>query len=185
MGFATGKGVERLAEFEVAEPDFGEWGKEPDDLFMALRMGRRDSVEIGVEAGGFGDREVENVVDGFSTIEEIEGGFFVAFPFAVRAGDIDVGEELHFNFLETISGAAVAAAIAGIEGEEAGLSPDGFGIRSAGEKLADGIERTEEDGWCGARSPGNRGLIYEFNGTDVLAALEFSDGGWIAFGFLS
>ena len=102
-------------------------------------------------------------MDGFSLIEELQGGGFVAFALAVGASDVEVGEELHFDFLEAVAGAAVAAAIAGVEGEEAGLCVGGLCFGGAGEELADGIEGSEEDGGRGARGAGDGGLIDEFN----------------------
>ena len=114
------------------------------------------------------DGEIEDVGDRFSAVVEVEGGGFVAAAVAVRAGDVEVGEELHFDLFEAVAGAAVAAAVAGVEGEEAGVEAAGFGVRGAGEELADGIEGAEEDGGRGARGAGDGGLVDELDvGSDA------------------
>jgi hypothetical protein len=115
LGFAAGEGVEGLAEFEVAEADFDERVEELNDLLVALGVGCGNAMEIFVKADGFGNGEAEDVVDGFSPVMKVEGGVLVAFSLAVGAGDIEVGEELHFDFLEAVAGTAVAATIAGVE----------------------------------------------------------------------
>ena len=94
---------------------------------------------------------------------KIERGGFVALAVAVGAGDVEVGEKLHFDLFETVSGAAVAAAGTGVEGEETGVEITGLGLGSAGEELADGIEGTEENGGSGARGSGDGGLIDELD----------------------
>ena len=63
-------------------------------------------------------------------------------PFAFRAADEDVAEELHLDLLEAIAAATLAAAVAGVEGEGTRGEP----LRPAsgrGEELADVIEDAE------------------------------------------
>ena len=60
---------------------------------------------------GFFDGELEDVVDGFAFEFDLEGVGLVAFAFALGAGDVEVAEELHFDFLEAVAGAAFAAAL--------------------------------------------------------------------------
>ena len=174
-----------MAELEVAEADFDERGEELDDLLVALRVRGRQAGGFGIEGDGIDDGEIEDVVDGFSAVVEVEGGGFVALAVAVRAGDVEIGEELHFDFFEAVSGAAVAAAGSGVEGEEAGAQLAGLGLGSAGEKLADGIEGTEENGGRGARGAGDGGLIDEFDAAEMLGTFEVFDGRGVAFGLLA
>ena len=185
LGFAAGEGVEGLSEFEVAEADFDEGGEEVDDLAVAFGVGGGDAFGVLIEVDGFGDGEVEDVVDGFSLVEEFHGGGFVALSLAARAGDVEVGKELHFDLFEAVAGAAVAAAFAGIEGKEAGGQVARFGVRGVGEELADGIESAEEDGGGGARGAGDGGLVDEFDGREVLGAFEVADGCGVALDFLT
>ena len=138
-----------MSEAEVAQADIGERGEQGGGLAG--------------EAGGFGGgarlfgavmeegnrgvhRQVEQVGDGFSMIVEIEGGGFVAAAGAVRAFDKEVGEELHFDFFEAVAGAAVAAAVAGVEREVTGGEGGGFRLIGFAEELADRVEGAEEHG---------------------------------------
>ena len=94
---------------------------------------------------------------------KVESGGLVAFAITVRAGDIEVGEELHLDFFEAVPGAAVTAAGPGVKGKEAGGEIEGLRFGGEGEKLADGIEGTEKDRWGGARGAGDGGLIDELD----------------------
>jgi len=91
------------------------------------------------------------------------GGAGEAGAIALGAGEVEVGEELHFDFLEAVSGAALAAAGAGVEGEVAGGEVVGFGGGGLSEELADVLEGAEEDGGGGARGAGEGGLVDEFD----------------------
>ncbi len=113
---------------------------------------------------------MEDVGDGFPEEGVAKGGAFVAAAVAVRAGDVEIGEELHFHFFEAVAGAAVAAALAGVEGEEAGLEPGGFRAVGLAEELTDGIEGTEEDGGGGAGGAGDGGLVDKFDAVDILCS---------------
>jgi len=97
-----------------------------------------------------------------------EGGGFVAAAVAIRAGDIEIGEELHLDFFKAVAGAAVAAAGPGIEREKAGFEAGGGGGLRLAKKLADGFKGTQQDSRGGTRGAGHRGLIDEFDAAEVL-----------------
>lgn len=185
LGLAAGEGVEWLAELEVAETDLDEGREEFDNLLMALGVGGRQAGGFCVKVDGIDDGEMEDVVDGFSEIVEIQGGGFVTLAVAIGAGDVEVGEELHLDFFKAVSGATVAAAGPGVEGEEASGQLANLGLGCAGEKLANRIEGSEENSGGGARGAGDGGLIDEFDAGEVLGAFELFNGSGIALGFLA
>ena len=159
-----------MAELEVAKADLNERGENVDDLLVALGVGGRRPIGVFIELDGFGDGEFKDAVDGFATVEEFQGGWFVAPALAVRAGDVEIGKELHLDLFVAVPGAAVAAAFARVEGEEAGLEIAGFRLLGAGEELADGIEGSEENGGRGARGAGDGGLIHQLDSAEILGS---------------
>ena len=55
-------------------------------------------------------------------------------------GDVDVGEEVHFDFVDAVALAGFAAAALDVEGEAARLIAAEFGFGLSGEEVADGGE---------------------------------------------
>ena len=166
LGFAAGEGVEWLAEFQVTQTHFGERREQLHDLAVALLELGGDAIRR-VEGDGFIDGELEDVGDRFSEVVDVEGGGLEASATAVRTGDVEVGQELHFDLLEARTGAAIAAAVAGVEREEAGVHIAGLGVFGAGEELSDRIEGSEEHGGSGARGAGDRRLVNQLDASQI------------------
>ena len=144
--------------------------EELGDLLVTLGVGGLEVFGRAVEGEGFLDGEVEDVGDGFAAVVDVEGGRLVAAAVAVGTGDVEVGEELHLHLLAAGTGAAVAAAFAGVEGKEAGVGLAGLGVFGLGKELADGVEGSEQHGGGRARSAGERRLIDEQDVAQVLRA---------------
>jgi hypothetical protein len=181
LGFAAGEDIERLAEAEIAEADLLEDAQRLDNLLAKARAGAAgvpclDGLRAkgGEELDGLRDGGIEHVVDRFAVDFYFEHMRLVALAVALRAADEDVAEELHFDLLEAVAGAAVATALAGIEGERAGGEPGLGGLGLLGKEFADGIERAEINGGAGARSAGEGRLIDEDDALDALGADELS-----------
>ena len=113
---------------------------------------------MGKECQRFGDREFQHVGNrqrrpaGAAPVlqRDLQHLGPEAPAVAVRAAQVDVGQELHLDMFEAIATAGRAAAIAGIEGEGAGavvtLLRQWFGR----EQLPDGIEGADIAGRIGA-----------------------------------
>ena len=171
LGFASGEGVEWLAEAEVAESSVDEGAEGVlgfGDVELFLARGDFEGVE---EFESFGGGELENLSDGAAVKCDVLGGLGEAGAFALGAGEVEVGEKLHFDLFEAVAGTALAASGAGVEGKVSGGEFAGFGGGGEGEELADVLEGAEEDGGSGTRGAGERGLV------DELHAGEFVESG--------
>ena len=121
-------------------------------------------------------------MDGFAVEFDLEGVGLVAFAFALGAGDVEVAEELHFDFLEAVSGAAFTAALAGVEREEAGGDALGFGVFGGGEEVSDGVEGADVNGGGGARGAGEWALVHHDDLADFFVAGDAADDAGFVFG---
>ena len=114
LGFAAAEGVERLAEREVAEAD-GLEGAEA----------RVDRGVVGEERECVGDGRCQEVGDGEVAPTDREDLGFEAAAFADRAGDKNIGEELHLDAFVAEALAVVAPAVAAVEGKGRGAEAGG------------------------------------------------------------
>ena len=69
---------------------------------------------------------IKNVGDGFAFVVNFESLTVVAMAFALIALDVDIGEEVHFDFFSALPHACFAAAAFDVEGEAAGLVATDF-----------------------------------------------------------
>ena len=161
LGFAAGERGCGLAEADVAEADFVEDGELVQDLRLA-----------GEEAQGFFDGEVQDFVNALALVLDFEHAGLVAGAVAFFAGQLDVGEELHFDGDGAVAFADVAASAGNVEGEVSGgvAAALGFGLR--GEELADGVEGFDVGDWVGARGAADGGLVDEDDVVEALDAFE-------------
>ena len=94
---------------------------------------------------------VEDLADVFAFVLDFERFAVVAFAVADFAGDVHVGQEVHFDFNHAVALAGFAAAAFDVEGEsadvEAAFAREGY----AGEEFADGGEQAGIGGGVGAR----------------------------------
>jgi len=111
LAFPAGKGVERLAEPEIPEPDVLKHRQRTDDVASRLDLQLRE------ERGGAVDGHFEDVVDRLLRQLDLQRVLGVARPFALRATHEDVAEELHFDLLVTVAPATFTTPRAGVEGE--------------------------------------------------------------------
>ena len=103
MGFAAGKGVEGLAEAEVAEAGIDERTKGVlcfGDVELLLAGRSFEGVE---EIECFGSGERENISDGAAVQCDVLSGLGEAGALALGAGEVEVGEELHFDLFEAVA----------------------------------------------------------------------------------
>lgn len=96
----------------------------------------------------------------------------VAATVASGAGDVDVGEEVHFDFVDAVALAGFAASALNIETEAAGFITAKFSFGLMGEKLADLVEDAGVSRDIGARSAADRGLVDDDTLVEMLDAVD-------------
>ena len=161
LGFAAGESSGGLAEFNVAEADFL-------DGFEL----REDGGDVGEELDGFVDSHVENLGDILPFVFDLEGFVVVAATVASGAGDVDVGEEMHLDFVDAVALTGFAASALNIETEAAGLITAKFSFGLMGEKLADLVKDASISRDVGARGAADRGLIDDDTLVEVLDTVD-------------
>ena len=108
LGLAARERRGRLAERQIAQPDFGQPGQQPDDGGKVLE-----------ELQGFFDPHVERVGDRLAAIADFQGLAVEAGPFAERTDHGQVGQEVHFDLPHPLPLAFLAAAPFDVEAEAA------------------------------------------------------------------
>ena len=126
LRLAARKGGRGLAEAQVAESDVLEDAQAPPD-------GRLSDEEVCRVI----HRQGEHVGDVAPAQGHGEDVGAVAAPLAVRAGHVDILEEVHLELLEAIALAGLAAPARHVERERPGAQAQGLGAREGGEELAD------------------------------------------------
>ena len=106
LGLAARERRQRLAEPQVVEPDVDQGAEAPGDV-----------GDVGEDLDGLGDGEVEDLADVAPVRAHLQHLGPEARSAALRAGDVDVGEELHLDLLEALAGARLAAPAGDVEGE--------------------------------------------------------------------
>ena len=163
LGLAAGEGGGGLAEADVAEADLVEDVELVDDLGVAGEVDER-----------LLDGHVEDVVDVLVAVFDLEDRGFVTGAVALFAGELDVGEELHFDGDGAVAFADVAAAAGDVEGEHAGGEVAALGVGLRGEELADVVEGLDVGDGVGARGAADGGLVDEDDLVEVLRAGELA-----------
>ena len=164
LGLAAAQRVDRLAEPQVIEPDLGQKPERAGD--RPTRVERFEKFDR--LAGG----HLEHVVDRFSFDLDGEDRRAEAFALALRAAEVKVAEELHFDFLEPQPAAPLAPALAGIERERARGKPARERLARRAEHLADPVVGTEVNRRRGPRAAGQRRLIDHHHIPDVLVPAD-------------
>ena len=148
LGFAAGQGGGLLADLDVAEADFEQHG----ELFADGRHGLEEFDAVF-------DCHVQHVGDGFALEFHFQGFAVVAVAVADVAGDIDIGQEVHFDLDQAVARAGFAAPAFDVEAEAAGFVAAGQRFRQAGEPIADVGEAAGIGRGVGARGAADGGLI--------------------------
>jgi hypothetical protein len=169
LRLAAGQRRHRLAEPHVLEADIDERLQRARDLAVPAKKLQR-----------LADRHVEHVATARSECDrsrqasialDLEDLGAVARAVAVRAAQVDVGQELHLDVLEAVAAAGRAAAVAGVEAERAGgvaalLRDSG----AAAKQLADRVERADVARRVRARGLADRRLVDEHDVTQPVGA---------------
>lgn len=166
LGFAAGKGVERLAELEVAQTDVDEGLEAAGDFWVVAK-----------KEAGLGDVEIENLGDAAAVELDVEDLGFEALAFAAFAGHEKIGYKLHLDTLVAEAGAGGAASIAAVEGKVSGTHTGGLGLVQAGKELANGFPCLTVAGRVGAGCLADGALINEDHVGKGQGAFDVFEGG--------
>ena len=148
LGLAAGEGGRRLAELHVIQPHVVQR--------LQLLGDRRDVLEV---RQGLLNVHFEHFGDRLALVADLEGLAVEAMALADRAGDPDVGEEVHFELVGAVAFAGLAAAAGDVEAEAAGLVAAGLGLGQLREELADLVEDLDVGGRVGARRAADGRLV--------------------------
>ncbi len=161
LGFAAGESGGGLAELNIAETDF----------LNGFEL-RENSGDVDEEFNSFINRHVENLGNIFPFVLDFEGFVVVAAAVASGAGDVDVGEEVHFDFVDTVALAGFAASTLNIETETAGFITAKFSFGLMGEKLADLVKDAGISRDVRAGGAADRGLVDDDTFVEMLDAVD-------------
>ncbi len=178
LGFATGELIQRLAEPQVAESDFGKEGELAINLVVQFRFGlcQVDCGRVEMDAG-FIDGHLQNFMHVLAAILDLQERRLEPAAFTDRAGDEDIGQKLHLDFFRAGAVAARAAAHAAVEGKIACGVALGLGSLRTGEEIADRIIRAEIKRGIGSRRAGKRGLVDADHFRNKLGSAQFAKDG--------
>src|SRR5580692_6893185 len=160
--FAAGNSGCGLAELHVAEPDVHE-GLEFD-------LDRRNILQ---DFESFFDGQIEKIGNGKAFVAHGERFGVVALASANLAGDVHVGQEIHFDAALAVALAGFAASAFYVETEAAGAIAALARFWKHGVKLANGRENASVGGGIGARRAADGCLV---NLHDFINVLDAGDG---------
>ena len=161
LRFAARERRHRLAEAQVVEAD------------VLQRAQRRHQLGfVAEEVERLGDGQLEHVGDRLAVDLDLEDLGAEAPAVAVRAAQVDVGEELHLDVLEAVAAAGRAAAVARVEAEGAGGVLPLLRFDRIGKQLSDRIEGADIARRVGARGLADRRLVDHHHVVDLVGAVQ-------------
>ena len=161
LGLATREGRCGLAKTDVAKTDFLERYE------FVVNCG--DILE---KFASVVDCHVEDFRDVFALVFNFESFAVVATAVAGRTSDVDVGEEVHFDFVYAIALASFATSAFDVKGETAGFIATDLGFGLSGEKVTNGSEDAGIGRGVRTRSAADWGLVDEDDFVEELDALD-------------
>ena len=108
---------------------------------------------------GFFHRHIQDIGDILALVLHFEGFAVITLAATNFAGHIDIGQEMHFNFDDSVTAAFFTATPLDIKTEPAFLITPSLGFRGFGKKIPDQIKHAGIGGRIGAGGSANRGLI--------------------------
>src|SRR5271170_3311813 len=162
LRFAAGNGGGGLAELHVAEADVHQ--------SLEFDLNGRDIFQ---DFESFFDGEIEEIGNGKAFVTHGESFCVVAFAAADFAGDVNIGQEIHFDAALAVALAGFAATAFYIEAEAAWAIAAFARFREHGVKLANGRENAGIGGRIGARRAADGRLV---NLNDFINVFDAGDG---------
>jgi hypothetical protein len=135
----------------------------------------------GEEAQRLLDRHLQHVVNVLALVLDIEDLGLIARAVAVLAGQLDVGQELHFDGDRAVALAGVAAAAGHVEGKMARREREPLGLGLRGKELANQVEALDVGDGIGARRAADGRLVHQHHVVEAFDAGQgFEDAGGVA-----
>ncbi len=166
LGFATAEGIERLTETQIAETRLAQQAHGFHDTSGAFRFHAAEELR-GIIHG-----HAQDLMDVLSLETETQRVRLVAPAFALRAGHVEIAQELHLDLFVAISPAALAATVTAVEAEKSRRESFGARVLRFHEELPDRIKRAHINSGCAARGARERTLINHDNGADFVFAFD-------------
>ena len=111
-------------------------------------------------------------MDVFALVAHLQGFPVIPLALANLAGDVNVGEEVHFDFQQPVPGARLAPSAPDVEGEPPRAVAPGPGVLGGGEQLPDIVEQARVGGGVGAGGAPDGGLVDGDHLVQMLNALH-------------
>ena len=150
-----------LSQTDVVEPHIFQYGKAAFEYRI-----------IGEELAGLTYGHVQHFRDVQPPIADFEGFVIVALAPAHVAGDVHVGQEVHFHADLTVAAARLAASALDVEAEPPLSVAPALGLLGGGEQIPDVVEQAGVGGWVGAGRPPNGTLVDVHHLVQLLDALD-------------
>ena len=115
---------------------------------------------------------VEHVADALALEADVQGLAAEPLALADRAGDPDVGEEVHLQPVRAVPLAGLAPASGDVEAEPARRVAAGLGLGEPGVQVADLVEQLDVGRRVGARRPADRRLVDVDHLVELLEPLD-------------
>ncbi len=148
LRLAAGECRRGLAKLDVVEPD------------VVQRLEHRgDLGDVGEVLEGLLHVHVEHVADALALVTDVQSLAAEPLALADRAGDPDVGEEIHFQPVRAVALAGLAPASRDVKAEPARRVAARFRLRHPGEQVANLVKQLDIGRRVGARSPADRRLV--------------------------
>ena len=160
LGLAAGEGGGGLAELNVAETD------------VAHGFELAANLQYRVEEFQRLHGHFEHLIDVLALVAYLQRLAVVAVAPADLAGDVDIGQEVHFDLDDAVAGAHLAAPALDVEGKPIRLVAAGPGVGRLGEHVADHVEHAGVGGGVRARRAAYGGLVDSDDLVELLRAVD-------------
>ena len=161
LGFAAGERRGRLAQRKIAEANFLQAFERAGNLREVFEHSQR-----------LVDPQIEHIGDRKALVANLQRLPVEPFPFAHRADYVQIGQELHLDFLHALPLAFLAPAPFHVEAEAAGLVAALLGLARAGEHFAYFVKNAQVGGRIAPRRAANGRLIDHDNLVDLTGAAQ-------------
>ena len=148
LGLAAGERGRGLAQLDVVEAD----------VVQGLQHGR-DLGHVGEVLERLLNVHVQHVADALALEPDVQGLAVEPLALADRAGDPDVGQEVHLQAVGAVTLAGLAAAAGNVEAEPARLVAPDAGLGQLRVEIADLVEQLDVGGRVGAGRAADRRLV--------------------------
>ena len=161
MSFATRESCCWLTELDIAETDFLNcfqlWG---------------DAWDICEKFNSFVNCHIKNFGNIFAFVFDFESFVIITLAVTIGAGDVDVGEEVHFDFVDAVALAMLATTAFDVERETTSFVAAELGLGLGGVETADSSKDTSVGGGVATRGATDGGLVDDDDFVEIFDAVD-------------